>query len=315
MKGSAAKIQMTGLDDLFGLPSQDATGEQVQEIALSELHTFRNHPFHVVDDEKMQEMAESVAQHGVLVPGIVRPRPEGGYELIAGHRRKRACELAGLDKMRVIVRDMDDDEAVLIMVDSNLQREKILPSEKAFAYRMKLEAIKRKAGRPSKENSDPVGQNLRGQVSVEVLSSNSPDSKSQIQRYIRLTYLAPALLDLVDNGKLSLRPAVELSYLPDLEQRLLLELIEDDVAPPTMEQAGKLREYCERPELTKWLILDILSEPKTSPVKVTLKTKHLHQYFPKDYTQQQMEEIIFSLLEKWKSDQKEVESNGEDGQA
>lgn len=311
MKGSAAKIQMTGLDDLFGLPSPNVAGEQVQEIALSELHTFRNHPFHVVDDDKMQEMAESVAQYGVLVPGIVRPRPDGGYELIAGHRRKRACELAGLDKMRVIVRNMDDDEAVLIMVDSNLQRETIQPSEKAFAYKMKLDAMKRKAGRPCKDNSDPLGPNLLGTRSNEMLASKSPDSKTQIQRYIRLTHLVPELLTMVDNGKLSFRPAVELSYLPDLEQRLLVELLEDDVTPPTMEQAEKLREYCERTELTKWLILDILNEQKTSPVKVTLKSKHLHQYFPKDYTQQQMEEIIFSLLEKWKSDQKEVESNGE----
>lgn len=262
----------------------------------------------------MQEMAESVAQYGVLVPGIARPRPEGGYELIAGHRRKRACELAGLDKMRVIIRDMDDDEAVLIMVDSNLQREKILPSEKAFAYKMKVDAIKHQ-GESHDLTSRPVGTKWAGTRADEHLAEKSPDSARQIQRYIRLTHLVPELLTMVDNGNLLFRPAVELSYLPDLEQRLLVELLEDDVTPPTIEQAEKLREYCERTELTKWLILDILSEPKTSPVKVTLKTKHLHQYFPKYYTQQQMEEIIFSLLEKWKSDQKEVESDGEDGQA
>lgn len=302
MKGSATKIQMTGLNDLFGIPSQEP-GEHVQEIELSELYTFKNHPFHVVDDDKMQEMAESVAQYGVLVPGIVRPRPEGGYELIAGHRRKRACELAGLESMRVIVRDMDDDGAVLIMVDSNLQREKILPSEKAFAYKMKLDAMKRKAGRPSKNNPRPAGADMIGVRSDEQLAENSPDSARQIQRYIRLTHLVPELLSMVDNGKLSFRPAVELSYLPDQEQRLLVELLEDDVAPPTIEQAEKLREYCERTELTKWLILDILNEQKVSPVKVTLKSKHLHQYFPKDYTQQQMEEVILSLLEKWKNEQ------------
>lgn len=312
MKGSAAKIQMMELNELFGLPSSDTTGEHVQEIALSELHTFRNHPFHVVDDEKMQEMAESVAQYGVLVPGIVRPRSEGGYEVIAGHRRKRACELAGLKSMRVIVQDMDDDEAVLIMVDSNLQREKILPSEKAFAYRMKLEAMKHQGERRDLTPC-PVGAKLVGTRSDEQLAEKSPDSARQIQRYIRLTHLVPELLNMVDSGNLFLRPAVELSYLPYPEQRILVEILEDDPTAPTMEQAEKLREYSERTELTKALIIDILSEKKTSPVKVTLKSKRLHQYFPKDYTQNQMEEIIFSLLEKWKTEQEGVKIHGENG--
>ena len=185
MKGSAGKIQLASLDDFFGVSQGQNAGEPFQEIPLSDLHPFKGHPFHVTDDEKMEELAESVAQHGVLVPGIVRPKPEGGYELVSGHRRKRACELAGLATMPVIVRDLDDDEATLIMVDSNLQREKILPSEKAFAYRMKLEAMKRKAGRPSKDNSCPMGANLLGVRSDELLAGNSPDSARQIQRYIR----------------------------------------------------------------------------------------------------------------------------------
>ncbi len=191
MRNSAAKIQMTGFDDLFG-PSAEPAGEQFQEIALAELHPFKGHPFHVTDDEKMREMAASVAQHGVLVPGIVRPKPEGGYELVSGHRRRRACELAGLDTMPVFVRELDDDEATLIMVDSNLQREKILPSEKAFAYKMKLEAMKRQ-GKRSDLTSAPVGPKLVGMRSNEELAAHSPDSKTQIQRYIRLAALCRAL--------------------------------------------------------------------------------------------------------------------------
>ena len=212
MKGSAAKIQMTSLDALFGGAVAQAAGDQIQEIPLTELHPFKDHPFHVVDDEKMREMSESVVQYGILVPGIVRPRLEGGYEIVAGHRRKRASELAGKETMAVIVREMDNDEATIIMVDSNLQREKILPSEKAFAYRMKLEAMKRKAGRPRK-NGAPVGPHSIDGKSRDILAENSPDSKSQIQRFIRLTELVPGLLALVDQEKFPLRPAVEVSYL------------------------------------------------------------------------------------------------------
>lgn len=311
MKGSAAKIQMTGLDDLFGIPAQEP-GEHVQEIALSELHTFHNHPFHVLDDEKMQEMAESVAQYGVLVPGIVRPRPEGGYELIAGHRRKRACELAGLDTMCVIVHDMDDDEAVLIMVDSNLQREKILPSEKAFAYRMKLEAMNRKAGRPTKDNLTPVVSD-KGQRTNEQLAAQVGESREQIRRYIRLTYLIPKLLEQVDKERLPLRPAVELSYIPKDEQNLLYEKTEDFMFVPSMEQAKKLREYSERVGLKTYLIEEIMSDEKPAPVKITLKKKYLRKYFPKDYTKEQMEEVIFLLLDKWKTDQEGEKPHGENG--
>lgn len=313
MRGSAAKIQMASLDDLFGGVPDQVAGDQIQEISLSELHPFKNHPFHVVDDEKMQEMAESVAQYGVLVPGIVRPQPEGGYEIVAGHRRRRASELAGKATMPVIIRDMDDDEATIIMVDSNLQRERILPSEKAFAYRMKLEAMKRTAGRPAKDNSVPVAQNFRGKTSREILGEQVGESQDQIRRFIRLTELIPGLLALVDQDKLPLRPAVEISYIPLDEQELLYDVIEDKAfGPPSLEQAKKLREYSERTELTTSLIIDILSDEKPSPVKITLKKKRLNQYFPKDYTQQQMEEVIFSLLETWKSQQKGAKPNDSD---
>ena len=214
MKGSAAKIQMTSLDALFGGTVAQAAGDQIQEIPLTELHPFKDHPFRVMDDEKMREMAESVAQYGVLVPGIVRPRPEGGYEIVAGHRRKRASELAGKQTMPVIVRNMDNDEATIIMVDSNLQREKILPSEKAFAYRMKLEAMKHQGQRPV-ATSVPVAQKSDGKTSRQLLAEQAGESQDQIRRYIRLTYLIPSLLQRVDENKLALRPAVELSYLPD----------------------------------------------------------------------------------------------------
>ena len=313
MKGSAAKIQMTSLDDLFGGAAPQAAGDQIQEIHLTELYPFKDHPFHVVDDEKMQEMAESVTQYGVLVPGIVRPRSEGGYEIVAGHRRKRASELAGKATMPVIIRDIDNDEATIIMVDSNLQREKILPSEKAFAYKMKLEAMKHQ-GQRSDLTSSPMGMKLEKRQSLDVMADEVGDSRNQIHRFIRLTELVPHLLNLVDQDKLPLRPAVEVSYIPLDEQELLYDLIENKAfGPPSMEQAKKLREYSGRTELTTSLIIDILSDEKPSPVKITLKKKCLNQYFPKDYTQQQMEEVIFSLLETWKFQQKGAVPNDSDG--
>lgn len=294
MKGSAAKIQVTGFDDLFGAPVRVADGEHIQEVALSDLHPFKNHPFHVIDDERMQETVESVSKYGVLVPGIVRPRSEGGYEIVAGHRRKRASELAGKETMPIIVRELDDDESTIIMVDSNLQREKILPSEKAFAYRMKLEALNHQGQHAT---SGPVGQKL----SRDELAENSPDSSRQIQRYIRLTYLLPEWLELVDDGKLPMRPAVEISYLLGDEQNLLFEISEDSRSIPSLAQAQKLKEYSQRTGLDKHLIEDILLDETPAPVQITLKKKHLHQYFPQDYTQEQMEKVIFSLLETWRS--------------
>jgi len=309
MKGSAAKIQMSSLDDLFGgVPAQAASG-QIQEIPLAELHTFKDHPFHVVDDEKMREMAESVAQYGVLVPGIVRPRPEGGYELVAGHRRKRASELAGKETMPVIVRELDDDEAIIIMVDSNLQREKILPSEKAYAYKLKLEALKHQ-GRRTDLTSDPMGPKFR---SNEKLAEQSPDGITQIKRYIRLTQLIPALLNKVDDNKLAFRPAVELSYLSPYGQSALLEWMENQAASPSLKQAQRLKEYSKTGELTAKTICAVLSGSKPKSVQITLRKKCLSQYFPKEYTQRQMEEVILSLLETWKFQQKGAEPNDHDG--
>ena len=303
MKGSAAKIQMTSLDDLFGGATPQAASDQIQEISLTELHSFKDHPFHVVDDEKMQEMAESVEQYGVLVPGIVRPRPESGYELVAGHRRKRASELAGRETMPVIVRELDDDEATIIMVDSNLQREKILPSEKAFAYKLKLEAMKRKAGRPKKDNCVPLAHNLAGKKSRDILAEQVGESQDQIRRYIRLTYLLPALLQMVDDNKLAFRPAVEVSALTKEEQELLLSTMNRLAVIPTLEQAQRLKAHSQNGQLNSSVMEDVLAEKKPGAEQITLKKKCLSQYFPKDYTQQQMEEIIISLLETWKSQQ------------
>ena len=313
MKGSAAKIQMTSLDDLFGGATPQAASDQIQEISLTELHSFKDHPFHVVDDEKMQEMAESVEQYGVLVPGIVRPRPESGYELVAGHRRKRASELAGRETMPVIVRELDDDEATIIMVDSNLQREKILPSEKAFAYKLKLEAMKRKAGRPKKDNCVPLAHNLAGKKSRDILAEQVGESQDQIRRYIRLTYLLPALLQMVDDNKLAFRPAVEVSALTKEEQELLLSTMNRLAVIPTLEQAQRLKAHSQNGQLNSSVMEDVLAEKKPGAEQITLKKKCLSQYFPKEYTQKQMEEVILSLLETWKFQQKGAEPNDHDG--
>ena len=312
MKGSAAKIQMTSLDALFGGAVAQTAGGQIQEIPLTELHPFKDHPFRVMDDEKMREMAESVAQYGVLVPGIVRPRPEGGYEIVAGHRRKRASELAGKETMPVIVREMDNDEATIIMVDSNLQREKILPSEKAFAYRMKLEAMKNQGQRPV-ATSVPVAQKSDGKTSRQLLAEQAGESQDQIRRYIRLTYLIPSLLQRVDENKLALRPAVELSYLTREEQELLWEAVSRWEVTPSLGQAQQLKEHSKNKQLNGEIMEDLLSNGKVATVQVTLKGPRLHQYFPEDYTQQQIEDIILSLLKNWKSQQKGAVPNDHDG--
>ena len=303
MRGSAGKIQLASLDDFFGVSQGQTAGEPFQEIPLSDLHPFQNHPFHVTDDEKMQEMAESVANHGILVPGIVRPRPEGGYELVSGHRRKRACELAGLATMPVLVRELDDDEAVLIMVDSNLQRERILPSEKAFAYRMKLDAMKHQGQRLNSTCATPLHK-LNGHKSRDILAKQTGESHEQIRKYIRLTYLLPALLQMVDENKLVLRPAVELSYLTQEEQALLLEVMGRLGVVPTLEQAQRLKTYSQDGQLTAAVMDAVLADRKPAAVQVTLKKDRLKQYFPQSYTQKQMEDVIFSLLEGWKSQQK-----------
>ena len=312
MKGSAAKIQMTSLDALFGGAVAQAAGDQIQEIPLTELHPFKDHPFHVVDDEKMREMSESVVQYGILVPGIVRPRLEGGYEIVAGHRRKRASELAGKETMAVIVREMDNDEAIIIMVDSNLQREKILPSEKAFAYRMKLEAMKHQGQWPV-ATSVPVAQKSDGKTSRQLLAEQAGESQDQIRRYIRLTYLIPSLLQRVDENKLALRPAVELSYLTREEQELLWEAVSRWEVTPSLGQAQQLKEHSKNKQLNGEIMEDLLSNGKAATVQVTLKGTRLHQFFPEDYTQQQIEDIILSLLKNWKSQQKGAVPNDHDG--
>lgn len=303
MKSSARNIQMTSYDDLFSVGGPaEVSGEKVQEVALGELFPFKGHPFKVLDDEAMEEMVESIRIHGVLVPGIVRPRAEGGYELIAGHRRRHALELAGQTTMPVIIRELDDDESTLFMVDSNLQRENLLPSEKAWAYKMKLDAIRRKAGRPAGNNSRQVGENY----SVSILSENSNDSARNIHRFIRLTELLSELLQMVDDKRLPFNPAVELSYLTKEEQGQLLELMGKLSVMPSLEQAKRLKKYSQEGKLGRDVMDAILTEERPAAVNVTLKSERLKQYFPKSYTQAQMEEVIFSLLETWKKDRNGV---------
>ena len=281
--------------------------EVVVQIPLSELHPFPDHPFQVRDDDAMQETAESIKTYGVLVPALARPREDGGYELIAGHRRKHACELAGLTSMPVIVRNIDRDAATIIMVDSNLQRENILPSERAKAYKMKLDAIRRKAGRPAKEadaafkeNSVQVGQNFDGKTSREILAENSPDSSTQIQRYIRLTELSPELQQMVDEKKIAMTPAVEISYLKPEEQKMLLTAMDSEQATPSLSQAQRMKKLSREGALNDDSMLSIMTEQK-KPEKndITLSGEKLRKYFPRSYTPFQIENTIFKLLDAW----------------
>ncbi len=296
MKRAAKNIQMTSFDDLFSIEkSTEAGGEKIQELDLSELFPFQNHPFKVLEDEAMLDMVESIRMHGVLVPGIARPRAEGGYELIAGHRRKHASELAGKTTMLVIVRELDDDEATLLMVDSNLQRENLLPSEKAWAYKMKLDALKHQG---IKGTSRQLGE----KCSVDTLSEHSNDSSRNIHRFICLTELIPALLQMVDEKKLPFNPAVEVSYLTKEEQKKLLEQMEKLEVVPSLEQAKRLKKYSKEGKLSVDVIEAIITEERPIPVQVTLKKERLRKYFPQSYTQKQMEEVIFSLLETWKTE-------------
>ena len=268
-------------------------------LPSAELHPFPNHPFKVRDDETMQETTESIRQYGVLVPAIVRPREEGGYEIVAGHRRKHACELAGLETMPVIVRNLDADAATIIMVDSNLQRENILPSERAQAYKMKLEAIKRQGARTDL-TSDQVGQKLPNKTSREQIAENAPDSSTQIQRYIRLTELTPELQQMVDDKKIAMTPAVELSYLKPEEQALLLETIDSEQATPSLSQAQRMKKLSQEGKLNDDAMLDILSEEKKPPRNdLLISGEKLRKYFPRSYTPQRMEETILKLLDAW----------------
>ena len=302
MKSSAKNVKLASVDDLFSTEEsrQDTDREKVVEIALSELHPIPNHPIKMRDDKVMEETIESVKTYGVLTPAIVRPRAEGGYEIIAGRRRKQASELAERETMPCIIRDMDDDMAVILMVDSNIQREDILPSERAQAYKMKLDAIRRRAGRPSKENSVQVGQNFEGKSSREVLADTSPDSSTQIQRYIRLTELSPELQQMVDDKKIAVTPAVELSYLKPEEQALMVETIESEQATPSLSQAQRIKKLSQSGELNEDTMLSVMSEQK-KPEKssITLSSDKISKYFPKSYTPRQMEDTIIKLLEAW----------------
>ena len=309
MKSSAKNIVLKSVDDIFQTEENraDAQRERVQEIPLDQLKPFKNHPFKVRDDQRMLDTVDSIREYGVLVPAIARPDPEGGYELISGHRRKRGCEMAGLQTMPVIIRDLDDDAAVLVMVDSNIQREELLPSERAFAYRMKLEAIERVKGRPKK-----VGQvvpDFQGKRSTEIVADGTGESYKQVQRFIRLTELISELLDMVDERKLAFNPAVEVSYLKRDEQRMLLEAMDAEQTTPSLSQAQRLKKFSQEGRLTEEAMSAIMSEEKKSDMdKVTLRSDTLRKYFPKSYTPKQMEQTIIKLLDVW---QKQRQKNQE----
>lgn len=303
-KGSL-NMSLKGADDIFSTEEsrQEQQREQVQQIPIGELFPFKNHPFKVLDDESMQRTVESVEQYGVLSPLIARPRPEGGYEIISGHRRQHAAQLAGLDALPVIVRQMDDDAAVLLMVDSNLQRETILPSERAFAYKMKLEAMKHQAGRPTQDNYSQVGNNF-GTLSSEEMAEELGTSKNQIFRYIRLTNLVPELLDMVDEKKISFNPAVELSYLDTNQQRDFLEAMNDTQNAPSLSQAQRLKKLAQEGHFSYDVAFAVMGEEKKDELdKVVIKNDTLRKYFPRSYTPKQMEDTIIKLLDQWQRKQ------------
>ena len=304
MPKSGLNVALKGLDDLFSTEEnrQEEQREQVQQIPIDELHPFTNHPFKVLDDEAMTRTVESIAQYGVLAPLIARPRPDGdGYEIISGHRRQYAAKLAGLDTLPVIVRQMSDDAAVILMVDSNLQREHILPSERALAYKMKLDAMRRTSGRPSKENVSQIGTQKR---SDQIMAEELGESRNQIQRFIRLTNLVPELLDMVDEKKIAFNPAVELSYLDEAQQRDFLEAMEDTQNAPSLSQAQQLKKMAQQGEFSYEKAFDVMGQEKKSEKDtVTIKNETLRKYFPRSYTPKQMEEKIIQLLDAWQKKQ------------
>ena len=305
MPKNSLNVSLKGADDIFSTEEsrQEQQREQVQQIPIGELFPFKNHPFKVLDDESMQRTVESVEQYGVLSPLIARPRPEGRYEIISGHRRQHAAQLAGLDTLPVIVRNMDDDAAVLLMVDSNLQRETILPSERAFAYKMKLEAMKHQAGRPTQDNYSQVGNNF-GTLSSKEMAEEIGTSKNQIFRYIRLTNLVPELLDMVDEKKISFNPAVELSYLDTNQQRDFLEAMQDTQNAPSLSQAQRLKKLAQEGHFSYDVAFAVMGEEKKDELdKVVIKNDTLRKYFPRSYTPKQMEDTIIKLLEQWQRKQ------------
>ena len=308
MKSSAKNIVLKSVDDIFQTEENraDEQRERVQEIPLDQLKPFKNHPFKVRDDQRMLDTADSIREYGVLVPAIARPDPNGGYELISGHRRKRGCEMAGLQTMPVIVRNMDDDAATIVMVDSNLQREELLPSERAFAYRMKLEALKHQGARTDRTSGQVV---QKSKLSVEIVAEQAGENYKQVQRFIRLTELIPELLDMVDERKLAFNPAVEVSYLKREEQRMLLEAMDAEQTTPSLSQAQRLKKFSQEGRLTEEAMSAIMSEEKKSDMdKVTLRSDTLRRYFPKSYTPKQMEQTIIKLLDVW---QKQRQKNQE----
>ena len=310
MAKSNASEMLTSLDSLFTTQEQrdEAKRDSVQDIPISQISDFPEHPFKVKQDEAMLEMAESVRQYGVLVPGLVRQLADGSYQMVSGHRRKLASELAGRDTIPCIVRDLTDDEAVIIMVDSNLQREKVLPSEKAFAYKMKLEAMRRQAGRPNKGNSAPVGQNFGGKTSRELLAAESPDSHSQIQRYIRLTNLIPEILDMVDDGRIAFRPAVELSYLTEQEQSALYDTMGREDCTPSLAQAIKMKAFSRDGKLSEAVIRSIMAEEKPNQKEqFRIPKERISKYFKPGTPARTMEDTIIKALDYYRKRQRELE--------
>ena len=308
MKSSAKNIVLKSVDDIFQTEENraDAQRERVQEIPLDQLKPFKNHPFKVRDDQRMLDTVDSIREYGVLVPAIARPDPEGGYELISGHRRKRGCEMAGLQTMPVIIRNLDDDAAVLVMVDSNIQREELLPSERAFAYKMKLEALKHQGAMTDRTSGQVV---QKSKLSVEIVAEQAGENYKQVQRYIRLTELISELLDMVDERKLAFNPAVEVSYLKRDEQRMLLEAMDAEQTTSSLSQAQRLKKFSQEGRLTEEAMSAIMSEEKKSDMdKVTLRSDTLRRYFPKSYTPKQMEQTIIKLLDVW---QKQRQKNQE----
>lgn len=308
MSSKKAAVTLTAYEDLFSSEAerQNAGREQVQNVPLELFHPFPNHPFKVLDDEKMQDTVQSISEFGVLVPVLARPRPEGGYEIVSGHRRIHASELAGHTEVPAIIRNMTDDEAILIMVDSNLQREQILPSEKAFAYKMKLDAMKRQ-GRRTDLTSSQVGTRLR---SDEIIAAQTGDSRNQIARFIRLTHLISPILNMVDQNSFALNAAVEISYLPEEHQNALLEAMDYAQASPSLAQARRIRAFSDSGKLDANVLDAILSEEKPLERKVTLRGDKLQKFFPSSYTPLQMEKVITQLLEDWSRKQKERSDHG-----
>ena len=310
MAKSNASEMLTSLDSLFTTQEQrdEAKRDSVQDIPISQISDFPEHPFKVKQDEAMLEMAESVRQYGVLVPGLVRQLDDGSYQMVSGHRRKMASELAGRDTIPCIVRDLTDDEAVIIMVDSNLQRERVLPSEKAFAYKMKLDAMRRQAGRPSKENGVPLGHHFQQGKSREILADNSPDSNTQIQRYIRLTNLIPEILDMVDDGRIAFRPAVELSYLTEQEQSALYDTMGREDCTPSLAQAIKMKAFSRGGKLTDAVIRSIMEEEKPNQKEqFRIPKERISKYFAPGTPAQKIEDTIIKALEFYRKRQREQE--------